>query len=111
VVLYGKHGRRKVKEAWKRNKTMRSRRGMTHILRLPPGSVVTFTKLQKSMSPCDKICEQTCHSPTIVEYALLCTTFGGFLLLLGLYLRCLRFDFACTSERAVNYICCINVIR
>jgi hypothetical protein len=44
------------------------------------------------------------YSPAVVEYAFLCATLGSFLFLLSLNLWCLRFDFASTGERAVNYI-------
>lgn len=45
-----------------------------------------------------------CNAPTVVEHALLGTALRSLLLLLLFDLGGLRFDFACTGERAVNYM-------
>jgi hypothetical protein len=43
------------------------------------------------------------YAPTVVEDPLLGTALGSLLFLLGLDLGGLRFDFASTGERTVNY--------
>jgi len=63
-------------------------RERTHILRLPPGSVVTFTKLKMNLVELDQECAGGDHEPAVVEHPLLSTTPWVFLLLL-------LFDFGC----------------
>ena len=72
----------------------------THIRRLPPGSVVTFTNLECVSTICATEC--TKGPPAVVQDALLCTSLWRFLLLLLLNLGCLRLDLAGSSERSVN---------
>jgi len=77
----------------------------THILLLPPGRVVTFTKLQNppliSFPP--KKSQHPADAPAVVENALLSTTLGGLFLLLLVDLWCLGLDFTSAGEGAVNY--------
>ena len=76
---------------------------MTHILLFPPGSVVTLTKLiieeLVSYLVSHRIKK---NAPAIVEDALLSPTSGRLFLLLLINFWCCCFDFAGTSERAVN---------
>jgi hypothetical protein len=78
-------------------------RKRTHIRRLPPGRVVTLTKLPNIVSltyGARKVLSR--DSPTVVKNPLLSTTLGGLLLLLLFYLRGGGLDFAGSSERSVN---------
>ena len=74
--------------------------------RLPPGAVVTFTKLKRSSQQCifpeNEYGPLKSCIPAIVEDALLCPAFGSLLLLLLVDLGGLRLHFARTSERSVN---------
>ena len=76
---------------------------MTHILRLPPGSVVTFTKLY-TISENQSIHITRYYLPTVVEHPLLSTAFRDLLLLLLFDLGGLGLDFAGTGEGSVNCI-------
>jgi hypothetical protein len=57
------------------------RREWTHILRLPPGRVVTFTNL-RGLVQLEQECTDDEHEPAVVEHPLLSTTLWRFLLLL-----------------------------
>jgi hypothetical protein len=57
------------------------RRGRTHILRLPPGRVVTFTNLGDPVQ-LEQECTDDVHEPAVVKHPLLSTTLWRFLLLL-----------------------------
>ncbi|KIO10867.1 hypothetical protein M404DRAFT_879324 [Pisolithus tinctorius Marx 270] len=76
----------------------------THILRLPPVSVVTFTNLKNHIP--SEICfdgiKAVVHSPAVVQETLLSTALWRFLLLLLLYFGCLRFNLTGSGERSVN---------
>ena len=75
---------------------------MTHILRLPPGSVVTFTKLcTSSVRQSNGVVRY--YAPTVVEHPLLSTALRDLLLLLLFDLGGLGLDFASTGEGSVNY--------
>lgn len=87
-------------------KTLIKRGRDTHILRLPPGRVVTFTKLyewheHKSIEIVLDIPEE--NAPAIVDDALLSTSLWCLLLLLLFDLGGLRLDFAGTGEGSVNW--------
>ena len=82
---------------------------MTHILRLPPGSVVTLTKLYTT-SENQSIHITRYYLPTVVEHPLLSTALRHLLLLLLFDLGGLRLDLAGTGERAVNYNLAIAAI-
>lgn len=73
----------------------------THIFRLPPGSVVTFTNLQNEFSLRYEANGKR-YEPAVVQDALLRTALGRFLLLLLVNLWCLRLDLTGTRERSVN---------
>ena len=76
----------------------------THILRLPPGSVVTFTKLFEGENQHISIVNKADYAPTVVEHALLGPALRSLLLLLLFDLGGLGLDFTSTGEGAVNYI-------
>ena len=76
----------------------------THILRFPPGRVVTFTKLIRANDSeiLSRGILQAIDSPAVIQNPLLSTTFGSLLLLLLFDLGGLRLDFAGTGKRSVN---------
>lgn len=75
---------------------------MTHILRLPPGRVVTFTKLYRIVRILLVDRPGHVYAPTVVEDTLLGTALRDLLLLLLFDLGGLGLDFASTGEGSVN---------
>jgi hypothetical protein len=73
---------------------------MTHILRLPFGRSVTFTKLHRHKQ-LENYAERRASAPAVVEDALLCAALEHLLLLL-IDLGRLRLNFAGEGERSVN---------
>jgi hypothetical protein len=89
-----------VKDRSAADKVIKEACATTHILRLPPGSVVTFTNLQTSQLEIQSGWKR--YKPAVVQDTLLRTALGGFLLLLLVNLWCLRLDLTGTRERSVN---------
>jgi len=80
-------------------------------------NVLTFSSFHLAVWLHSRICEsmqdiklstrypdELSNAPAVVDYALLCATLWHLLLLLGLNLGSLRFDFAGTGERSVNCV-------
>ena len=84
----------------RRYKNGKNKIGATYILRLPPGSVVTFTNLYRLVR--NRVHTDYFCVPAVVEHAFLGTTPWVFLLFLLFNLWRLRLDLTGTRKRTVN---------
>ena len=86
------------------NRSENEQTTMTHILRFPPGSSVTFTNLLQKNQFLFPLEMKELDGPSVVEDPLLCTALWRLLLLLGLDFWCLRLYFAGAGEGSVDWV-------